>query len=82
MQYLLMIYGNEAAMQSAGKQVVEQMQAAYGAYTGALQEAGVIRGGERLGRAVRRAPSGSRAARPRCWMGLMPRPRSSSAATI
>ncbi len=48
MQYLLMIYGNEAAMQSAGKQAVEQMHAAYGAYTGALQEAGVIRGGERL----------------------------------
>jgi hypothetical protein len=48
MQYLLMIYGNEAAMQSASKQAVEQMHAAYGAYTGALQEAGVIRGGERL----------------------------------
>ena len=48
MQYLLMIYGNEAAMQSASKQAVEQMHAAYGAYTGAMQEAGVIRGGERL----------------------------------
>jgi hypothetical protein len=48
MQYILMIYGNEAAMQSASKEAVEQMHAAYGAYTGALQEAGVIRGGERL----------------------------------
>jgi hypothetical protein len=48
MQYILMIYGNEAAMQSASQEAVEQMHAAYGAYTGALQEAGVIRGGERL----------------------------------
>jgi hypothetical protein len=48
MQYILMIYGNEAAMQGASKEAGEQMHAAYGAYTGAMQEAGVIRGGERL----------------------------------
>ena len=48
-EYMLMIYGNEAAVQSASTHAVEQMHAAYGAYTGALQEAGVIRGGpERL----------------------------------
>src|SRR3981189_119637 len=48
MKYLLLIYGNEAAMQSATKSDVEQMHAAYGAYTEALQKAGVIVGGERL----------------------------------
>jgi len=48
MQYLLMIYGNEAAMQSAGKAEVEQMLAAYGAYSEAMRTSGVIRGGERL----------------------------------
>jgi hypothetical protein len=48
MKYLLLIYGNEAAMQSAAKADVERMHAAYGAYTEALQKAGVIVGGERL----------------------------------
>src|SRR3982074_1621707 len=48
MKYLLLIYGNEAAMQSATKSDVEQMHAAYGAYSEALQKAGVIVGGERL----------------------------------
>ena len=48
MQYLLMIYGNEAGMLSASKADTEKMHAAYGAYTEALQKAGVIRGGERL----------------------------------
>src|SRR5436305_14877653 len=48
MQYLLMIYGNEAGMQAASKEQVGQMSAAYAAYTEAMQKAGIIRGGERL----------------------------------
>ena len=48
MQYLLMIYGNEAGMLAAPKEMVTQMTAAYGAYTEAMQKAGVLRGGERL----------------------------------
>ena len=48
MQYILLIYGNEAAMQSATETQVAQMQAAYGAYTEALKKAGVMIGGERL----------------------------------
>jgi hypothetical protein len=48
MQYLLLIYSNEAAMQSASKADIDQMHAAYGAYTEALQKAGVIVGGSRL----------------------------------
>ena len=48
MQYLLMIYGNEAGMLAASKEMVTHMSAAYGAYTEAMQKAGVLRGGERL----------------------------------
>ena len=48
MQYLLMIYSNEAGMQAAPKEALTQMSAAYGAYTEAMKKAGVIRGGERL----------------------------------
>ena len=48
MQYLLMIYGNEARFQSATAEQVTQMTGAYASYTEALQQAGVIRGGERL----------------------------------
>ena len=48
MQYLLMIYGNEAGQQSATETQVAQMMAAYKAYTEALQKAGVLLGGERL----------------------------------
>lgn len=48
MQYLLMIYGNEAAEQRATPADNQQMLAAYGAYTQALQAAGVMVGGERL----------------------------------
>ena len=48
MQYLLLIYGNEAGMQSASKADVEQMVAAYGAYTEALKKAGVLAGANRL----------------------------------
>jgi hypothetical protein len=48
MKYLLLIYGNEAGMQSANKADVEQMMAAYGAYTEALSKAGVMVDGNRL----------------------------------
>jgi hypothetical protein len=48
MQYLLLIYGNEAGMQAASKADVEQMVAAYGAYTEALKKAGVLAGANRL----------------------------------
>lgn len=45
MKYLLMIYSAEAAASAADEQ---QMLAAYGAYAGAMAEAGVMVGGERL----------------------------------
>jgi hypothetical protein len=48
MKYMLLIYANEAGMQAATKKDTEQMHAAYGAYTEALQKAGVIAGGDRL----------------------------------
>jgi hypothetical protein len=48
MQYLLLIYGNEAGMLAATKEQSSQMMAAYGAYTEALKKASVIVGGERL----------------------------------
>ncbi len=48
MQYLLMIYVKEDAMESAGKEAVTQMSAAYASYTEAMKKAGVLRGGERL----------------------------------
>ena len=48
MQYLLLIYGNEAGMQSASKADMEQMMAAYGAYTQAMKTAGVMVGSNRL----------------------------------
>ena len=48
MQYLLMIYRDEAGMQAAPKEAVTQMTAAYTAYAQAMGKAGVIRGGERL----------------------------------
>ena len=48
MQYLLMIHGNEAAMQQARQEDMAGMMAAYGAYTQAMKEAGVYKGGERL----------------------------------
>ncbi len=48
MQYMLLIYGNEAAQQAASKEQAEQMYAAYGAYTEALKKAGVMNGGNAL----------------------------------
>ena len=48
MQYLLMIYGNEAGMLSASKERAGQIMAAYAAYTEAMKKAGVYVGGNRL----------------------------------
>jgi hypothetical protein len=48
MQYLLLIYGNEAGMQAASKADIEKMVAAYGAYTEAMKKAGVLAGANRL----------------------------------
>jgi hypothetical protein len=48
MQYMLLIYGNEAGMQSATKAQSEQMMAAYGAYTQAIKTAGVMVAADRL----------------------------------
>jgi hypothetical protein len=48
MQYLLLIYGNEAGMLSASKEVTGQVMAAYTAYTEAMQKAGVYIGANRL----------------------------------
>jgi hypothetical protein len=41
MKYMLLIYGDEAGLQSASKETAAQMIAAYGAYTEAMKKAGV-----------------------------------------
>jgi hypothetical protein len=48
MKYLLLIYGNEAAMASAPESAMNEMMAAYGAYSQAMAQAGAMVGGERL----------------------------------
>ena len=48
MQYLLLIHVDEAGMQKAREEDVGAMMAAYGAYTQAMREAGVMKSGERL----------------------------------
>ena len=48
MQFALLIYGDEAQMMAATPETTATMMAAYGAYTAALKDAGVLRGGERL----------------------------------
>ena len=48
MQYLLMIYGDEAAMQTTTEADMKQLIAAYGAYTEAMKQAGVLVGSNRL----------------------------------
>jgi len=48
MKYMLLIYSNEGGMQSVSKEQADQMLAAYGAYTQAMQKAGVLAGGDRL----------------------------------
>jgi hypothetical protein len=48
MQYMLLIYGNEANIRSADKAAVDRISPAYAAYTEAMQKAGIIVGGGRL----------------------------------
>ena len=48
MQYLLMVYVNEAGWPKMSKAEQEQGMAAYGAYTEALNKAGVLKGSNRL----------------------------------
>jgi len=48
MQYLLMIHADENAFANTPPAELEKGLAAYNAYTQALKEAGVYRGGERL----------------------------------
>ena len=48
MKYMLLIYGNEAAMQGRPKAQADEMLAAYGAYTEALQKSGALAGANRL----------------------------------
>ena len=50
MKYMLLIYGSEAAMQSASKADSDRRIAAYGAYTEALNKAGVRVDSNRLQR--------------------------------
>ena len=49
MQYILMIYQNEAAYKAMqGKPEGKELHAAYGAYTQALIKAGIMNGGDQL----------------------------------
>ena len=48
MQYMLLIYSDESARETMGKEQVNQMMAAYGAYTEAMRKAGVMSAGDRL----------------------------------
>ncbi len=48
MQYMLLIFGNEAGMQAASKAEMGQMMTAYGAYTEAMKKAGIMVAGDRL----------------------------------
>ena len=48
MKYMLLIYQNEAGMEAARKTDLEQVHAAYGAYTEALKKAGVLAAGDAL----------------------------------
>ena len=48
MQYMLMIYGSEAAEESMTESQMGEVMGAYKAYSEALVKAGVMAGGERL----------------------------------
>jgi len=48
MKYMLLIYSDEAAMQSRSEAELGQMMAAYGAYAEAMGKAGILLGGDRL----------------------------------
>jgi hypothetical protein len=47
MQYLLMIYSEETAMQNRSEAETGQLLAAYGAYTEAVTKAGILVGSNR-----------------------------------
>ena len=48
MNYMLLIYGNEASMLAADKETAGQMIAAYTAYSEAMKKAGILVGANRL----------------------------------
>jgi hypothetical protein len=48
MQYLLMIYGDEGAMQARDKEETDRLVGAFMAYTDAMKTAGVLVGSNRL----------------------------------
>ena len=48
MEYTLLIYADQAAFEAISPAQAKEAQAAYRAYTEALQEAGVLRGANRL----------------------------------
>ena len=48
MKYMLLIYGNEAAMAAQSKEQIAKMTEPYAAYTEAMQKAGILLGGNRL----------------------------------
>jgi len=48
MQYMLLIYANEANMAKSTQQEMGQVMAAYGAYTEALKKAGALVSADRL----------------------------------
>lgn len=48
MQYMLMIYRDEAEMQASTPADIGQLVAAYGAYTEAMKQSGVLIAGDRL----------------------------------
>jgi hypothetical protein len=48
MQYMLMLYFDEAGFQKADKASLERIHGAYNAYTEAAKTAGVLVGGDRL----------------------------------
>lgn len=48
MNYMLMIYGDEDARETMTPEQGNEMLAAYMAYAGAMQQAGILRAGERL----------------------------------
>lgn len=51
MEYMLLIYGDDGKFDALPQDVKSQALAAYGAYTEALQKAGVLRSSNRLRRA-------------------------------
>ncbi|HKT20024.1 MAG TPA: YciI family protein [Stellaceae bacterium] len=52
MKYMLMIYGNEAAMAAARQADMQQLLGAYSAYTEALKKAGAFIAGDALERSA------------------------------